>query len=120
MWTGETGDTCEIVAVIIDGKCFADDEMIIALVVRAKGLGKQQNRSSRAAPLIQMYQWRKREYVTDYLPKGRNAYFRIVPQRAYEEILTLHRLGLLEKVGRSLKTSNCIESLMALIGAEDR
>jgi len=54
--------------------------------------------------------------VIDYLPKGRNAYFRILLHRAYEEILTLHRLGLFEKLGRSLKTSNCIESLMALIG----
>ncbi|CBH23629.1 transposase [Salinibacter ruber M8] len=28
-----------------------------------------------------------------------------------EETLTLHRLGLFEELGRSLKTTNCIESL---------
>lgn len=37
-------------------------------------------------------------------------------QEALEESLTLHRLGLFEKLGRSLKTTNCIESLMALVG----
>ena len=30
--------------------------------------------------------------------------------------MTLHRLGLFEKLGRSLKTTNSIESIMALIG----
>ena len=29
--------------------------------------------------------------------------------------MTLHRLGLFEKLAKSLKTSNCIESIMALI-----
>ena len=33
-----------------------------------------------------------------------------------EETLTLHRLGLFRELGISLKTTNCIESLMALIG----
>ncbi len=33
-----------------------------------------------------------------------------------EETLTLHRLGLFKELGTSLKTTNCIESLMALIG----
>lgn len=28
-----------------------------------------------------------------------------------EETLTLHRLGLFEELGRSLKTTNCIENL---------
>jgi len=32
-----------------------------------------------------------------------------------EETLTLHRLGLFRELGISLKTTNCIESLMALI-----
>ncbi len=30
--------------------------------------------------------------------------------------MTLHRLGLFKELGTSLKTTNCIESLMALIG----
>jgi transposase-like protein len=33
-----------------------------------------------------------------------------------EETLTLHRLGLFQELGISFKTTNCIESLMALIG----
>jgi transposase-like protein len=33
-----------------------------------------------------------------------------------EETLTLHRLGLFRELGTSFKTTNCIESLMALIG----
>jgi putative transposase len=37
-------------------------------------------------------------------------------EEGLEEPLTRHRLGLLEELGRSLKTTNCIESLMALIG----
>jgi putative transposase len=37
-------------------------------------------------------------------------------EEGLEETLTLHRLGLFEKLGTSLKTTNCIESLMALIG----
>ena len=32
-----------------------------------------------------------------------------------EETLTLHRLGLFTKLGRSLKTTNCIESVMSLV-----
>jgi len=30
--------------------------------------------------------------------------------------LTLHRLGLFEKLGRGLKTTNCIKSITALMG----
>ena len=33
-----------------------------------------------------------------------------------EETLTLHRLGLFEALGRSLKTTNCLESIMAQVG----
>ena len=37
-------------------------------------------------------------------------------EEGLEETLTLHRLGLFEELGKSLNTTNCIESLMALIG----
>jgi len=37
-------------------------------------------------------------------------------EEGFEECLTLHRLGLFGKLGLSLKTSNCIESLMSQIG----
>lgn len=33
-----------------------------------------------------------------------------------EETLTLHRLGVFQELGISFKTSNCIESLMSLVG----
>jgi len=36
-------------------------------------------------------------------------------EEGLEETLTLHRLGLFEKLGKSFKTSNSIESLMSLI-----
>jgi len=38
----------------------------------------------------------------------------------FEETLTLHRLGLFEELGRSFKTTNCIENLNALIGRRTR
>ncbi|WP_423824359.1 transposase [Salinibacter ruber] len=37
-------------------------------------------------------------------------------QEGLEETLTLHRLGLFDELGRSLKTTNCIESLMGDVG----
>jgi len=188
-------DAYDIVALIIDGKRCAEDEMIIALGITlegkkvllgftqagtenasvckeflstllerglridegllcvmdgSKGISKAVEQVFGAYALIQRCQWHKRENVVDYLPKGRKAAFRRLLQRAYEqptyeaakgalmrvtkelsllnesavrsleegleETLTLHRLGLFEKLGTSLKTSNCIESLMSLIG----
>jgi transposase-like protein len=188
-------DHHDIVALIIDGKTFKEDEMIIALGVTIEGkkviLGFIQAGTENAVVckeflndllergfkveegvlcvidgskgirkavedilgrfvLIQRCQWHKRENVVSYLSKGDQATFRKHLQRAYEEptyeqakealkkvkrelslinesavrsleegleeTLTLHRLGLFEKLGRSLKTTNCIESIMALIG----
>jgi len=37
-------------------------------------------------------------------------------EEGLEETLTLHRLGLFRELGISFKTTNCIESLMALVG----
>ena len=188
-------DNYDIVALIIDGKTFREDEMIIALGVTVEGekviLGFIQAGTENAVVcrdflnsllerglkigrgvlcvmdgskgikkaveeilgryvLIQRCQWHKREDVVSYLPKGQQEVFRRKLQRAYqqctyerakaalyqikkelslinesavrsleeglEETLTLHRLGLFEKLGKSLKTTNCIESIMALIG----
>jgi putative transposase len=188
-------DPYNLVALIIDGKRFADDEMIIALGLTIEGekilLGFTQAATENASvckefltsllerglridegvlcvmdgskgirkaveevfgryALIQRCQWHKRENVVEYLSKGRKAHFRTLLQRAYEQptyegakgaltrvkkelsllnesavrsleegleqTLTLHRLGLFEKLGRSLKTTNTIESIMALIG----
>ena len=187
----------DIVAVFIDGKTFADDEMVIALGVTIAGekiiLGFVQTAtenkrvisqflrslrdrgldagrgvlfvvdgakglrsailavfSGRAA--IQRCQWHKRENVISYLPKKEQPYWRKRLQRAYErstyeeakrelkqihrelehvnqsaaasleegleETLTLHRLGVFAVLGRSLKTTNCIESVNSM--AEER
>ena len=188
-------DGYEIVALIIDGKAFREDEMIVALGVTVEGekvvVGFIQTGTENASVckdflhsllergldirqgvlcvmdgskgirkavegvlggcvLIQRCQWHKRENVVSYLSKEHQDIFRRKLQRAYqeptyerakavlyqikrelslinesavrsleeglEETLTLHRLGLFEELGRSLKTTNCIESLMALIG----
>ena len=37
-------------------------------------------------------------------------------EEGLEETLTLHRLGLFKELGRSFKTTNCMENLNALIG----
>jgi transposase-like protein len=37
-------------------------------------------------------------------------------QEGLEETLTLHQLGLFDELGKSLKTTNCIESLMGDVG----
>lgn len=188
-------DEFNIVAIIMDGKVFYDDEMIVALGVTVEGrkviLGYTQAGTENAAvckeflrglldrglkieegilcivdgsksfrksvedvfsgyALIQRCQWHKRENVLRYLPKGKQEAFRKKLQSAYEEptyedakkalnkvkkelslinesavrsleegleeTLTLHRLGLFEELGKSLKTTNCIESLMSQIG----
>jgi len=187
----------DLVAVFLDGKSFADDQMVIAVGVDLEGhkhiLGfvqtNTENKRSisqflksligrgldvsngllavidgakglRAAlldafpgrVLIQRCQWHKRENVVSYLAKGDQKYWRSRLQKAYqrptykeakrelskirqelsvinesavasldegfEETLTLHRLGLFGLLGRSLKTTNIIESINAQ--AEDR
>lgn len=185
----------DIVAVIIDGKTFQDDEMIIALGITMEGekviLGFVQAATENASvvkeflvglvergldvergvlclidgskgirkavqdvfgghALVQRCQIHKRKNVVSYLPKRSQATYRRLLQKAYEEptyegakrklgkirqqlcrinesaarsldegleeMLTLHRLGLMSKLGKSLKTTNCIESVMALVG----
>ena len=180
----------DVVAMFVDGKSFADDEMVIALGVTVNGdkhflgfvqTGTENERSIsqffqslidrgldmscgllvvidgskgfRAAvrkvfqkrALVQRCQWHKRENIVSYLPKKDQAYWRKCLQRAYErpsynearqellkirskltiinesavrsldegfeETLTLHRLGLFPLLGRSLKTTNIIESV---------
>lgn len=187
----------EVVAVFLDGKSFAEDEMVIALGVTMKGdkviLGFIQTQTENAVViksflrslkdrgldlsagalvvldgakglrsgvqavfkgqvLIQRCQWHKRENVVSYLPKTEQKSWRGRLQRAYqrptyeeasealeglreeldeinqsaaasleeglEETLTLHRLGVFPLVGRSLKTTNILESVNAL--AEQR
>jgi transposase-like protein len=185
----------DLVALVLDGKSFAQDEMVLALgitiegkkvilgfvqtatenarVLRefledligrglriesgllcildgSKGIRKAVEEVFGAKALVQRCQWHKRENVVSYLPKTRQDAIRRGLQRAYEEpsyegakkalekvkkeislinesavrsleegleeTLTLHRLGLFEELGKSLKTTNCMESLMAQIG----
>ena len=185
----------DIVALFMDGKSFAADEMILALGVTvegqkvvlgliqagtenegvtkaflndllgrglkieegilcvidgAKGLRSAIRKVFRDKALVQRCQWHKRENVVEYLPKSHQSSWRRRLQQAYEkptyeeakaalhrlkgelhllnvsalssleegmeETLTLHRLGLFADLGVSFKTTNCIESVMALVG----
>jgi len=187
----------DLVAVFLDGKSFAEDQMVIAVGVDLEGhkhvLGFVQTSTEnkrtisqflksltdrgldvsdgllavidgakglRAAllaafpgqVLIQRCQWHKRENVVSHLAKADQKYWRGRLQAAYqrptyaeakralqkirqelgdinesavasldegfEETLTLHRLGLFGLLGRSIKTTNIIESINAQ--AEER
>ena len=182
----------DIVAIIIDGKTFAKEQMVIAVGITITGrkvfLGFVQTATENALvckeflqylidrgllyrqgilfiidgskgirkaitnvfgiyALIQRCQWHKRENVVSYLPKSKQASMRKKLQHAYEkptykealnelnkcrselallnqsavrsldegleETLTLHRLGVFDVLGISLKTTNCLESINA-------
>ena len=186
----------DVVALLLDGKTFAEDEIVIALGITvtgekvilgfvqtatengpvcaaflrelierglqveqgllcvidgAKGLRKAIQTVFGDHGIVQRCQWHKRENIVRYLPKGQQAAWRRKLQAAYEqptyvlakaallrrrtelrllnasavtsldegfeETLTLHRLGLFGSLGISLKTTNCIESLNAQLGA---
>jgi len=182
----------DVVAIFLDGKTFADDEMVIALAVTlagdkhflgflqtgtenertitgflrslvergldvssgvlvvidgAKGLRAGVKNVFGSQVLIQRCQWHKRENVVAHLPRPEQKRWRRKLQSAYqrptyaeakrdlkairselrelnesavasldegfEETLTLHRLGLFPLLGRSLKTTNVLESVNA-------
>jgi len=188
-------DSYDIVAILIDGKVFQDDELIVALGITmagekvilgfvqsgtenaivcqeflenmlsrglkidngllcvvdgSKGLIKGAKKAFGGRVLIQRCHWHKRENVVSYLPKKKQDSIRKELQHAFdmptyseakeaisrvregltfinksavksldegiEEILTLHRLGMFEKLGKSLKTTNCMESLLSCVG----
>jgi transposase-like protein len=187
-------DQYDLVALILDGKTFADDTMVIALGITLRGDkvllgfvqtgtenattcaaflrdllerglraadgvlvvldgGKGLRRAVRdvlgAAAQVQRCTWHKRENVVAYLPKHLQATWRAKLQHAYrqptyaaaramldrlhgelrrlnedaarslaeglEETLTLHRLGLADRLGVSLLTTNGLESVLALV-----
>lgn len=182
----------DVGVLFLDGKTFAEDEMVIALGVTMKGdkvfLGFIQTETENAVVItsflrslkdrgldlsagalvvldgakglwsgvqaafkgqvvIQRCQWHKRENIVSHLPKAEQKNWRGRLQRAYqrptykearkaltdlrkeldevnqsaaasldegfEETLTLHRLGVFPLVGRSLKTTNVLESVNA-------
>lgn len=189
----------DLVGLFLDGKTFADQEMIIALGVTIdghkiplgfvqaasenervcrqfvdalidRGLQYQQgllclidgSKGLRAAltkalsgyVAIQRCQWHKRENVIAYLPKSQQHEVRKALHDAYdketynaakaalqalkpslalmnasalnsleeglEETLTLHRLGLMPQLKQSFRTTNCIESLNAMVAQRTR
>jgi transposase-like protein len=184
----------DVVAMVLDGKTFADATMVVALGITlsgdkrflgfvetdtenervltpflrsllergldisqgllvivdgGKGLRAAVKKAYGRRALVQRCQWHKRENVVSYLSKGEQASLRKRLQGAYnrpeydealaaltqihheleernqsaagsleeglEETLTLHRLGVYGVLGRSLKTTNCLESVNALI-----
>lgn len=185
----------DFVALLLDGKTFAEDAMVIALGITltgekvilgfvqtatehepvcaaflrelverglraeqgllvvldgTKGLRKAIQTVFGGQALVQRCQWHKREHVVRYLPKTQQPTWRRKLQAAYErptyaeakaallrvrreltlinesavrsldegleETLTLHRLGLFGSLGISLKTTNCLESLLSQVG----
>ena len=184
----------DVVAVVLDGKTFADATMVIALGITlsgekrclgfvetdtenervltlflrslvergldlsqgvlvildgGKGLRSAVRKAFRHGALVQRCQWHKRENVVSHLAKSEQAVWRQRLQRAYnrpeydealtaletlhgelddrnqsaagslteglDETLTLYRLGLYGVLGRSLKTTNGLESVNALV-----
>ncbi len=184
----------DLVALMLDGKTFAEDEMVAAIGVTitgekvllgfvqtatenrkvcaaflrelverglradlgllvvtdgAKGLHAAVREVFGAAAVLQRCQWHKRENVLAYLPDRHRATFRRKLQAAYdqptydkakrvlgkvraelmllnasavasldegvEETLTLHRLGVFQELGTSLKTTNALESIHARV-----
>ncbi len=185
----------DIIAVIMDGKTFAEEEIIVALGVTIDGrkvaLGIEQTATENKTAikqfinklierglnyrdgllfvidgskgiiaavkeffkeyaLIQRCQFHKRENVVSYLNCKQATHYKYAMQNAYkkhsyeaaknelnkicgelrrinisasesllegmEETLTLHKLGLSRELGKSLSTTNCIESIMSQIG----
>jgi transposase-like protein len=184
----------DLVAILLDGKTFAEDEMVVAVGVTitgekvllgfvqtatenrkvcaiflrelverglrselgllvvtdgAKGLHAAVREVFGATAILQRCQWHKRENVLEYLSQRHRPTFRRKLQAAYEEptyekakralgkiraelvllnasaassldegleeTLTLHRLGIFEALGTSLKTTNALESIHARV-----
>lgn len=187
-------DRYDLVTLVLDGKRFAEDTMVIALGITLRGekvlLGFVQTGTENADVCatflrhlldrglrvdegllvvldggkglrravrevfgdqtpVQRCTWHKRENVVAYLPKHLQAAWRAKLQQAYhqptyaaahtildrlhgelrrlnedaarslaeglEETLTLHRLGLADRLGISLNTTNGLESILALV-----
>ncbi|MFH1831127.1 MAG: transposase [Pseudomonadota bacterium] len=125
------------------------DEGVLVVVDGSKGLLAGIRKALAGRVLIHRCNWHKRENVVSYVSKEEQPVLRKRLQRAYdrptydeskrelmkirrdledrnqsavgsldegfEETLTLHRLGVFPLVGKSLKTTNCMESVNALI-----
>ena len=125
------------------------DQGLLCVIDGSKGLRKAVRAAFGSQAVVQRCQWHKRENVVAYLPKRQQAMWRRELQQAYErpsypeakdallrlrselrllnesavksldegfeETLTLHRLGVFGALGASLKTTNCLESINALV-----
>lgn len=124
-------------------------EGVLAVIDGSKGLRAAVLKAFRGRSEIHRCQWHKRENVVAHLPKAEQPLWRRRLQKAYErptyeeakkqlleirsqlddinqsavrsldegfeETLTLHRLGVFAVLGRSLKTTNCLESINSQI-----
>lgn len=127
---------------------FNVEQGILAVIDGSKGLSGALKQAFPKRVVIQRCQWHKRENVVSYLAKSDQEQMRQWLQQAYDrptfaeadealkaiasnlqganqsaraslaeglkETLALHRLGVFAKIGKSFKTSNCIESVNAL------
>ncbi len=125
------------------------DEGVLAVVDGSKGLISGVRKVFADKVLIQRCQWHKRENIVSYVSKVEQTPLRQRLQRAYErptyaeskselmrirvglkeqnlsavasmdegleETLTLHRLEVFSLLGKSLKTTNCLESINAMV-----
>ncbi len=112
------------------------DAGLLCVIVGGKGLRKAVDKVFGDKAAVQHCQWHRRENVVSYLPtskqptyaKAKSAMARIRSElsllnasavgsldEGFEETLTLHRLGLFKELGRSFKTTNCIENLNSLV-----
>jgi len=141
----ENGKVCRDFLLQLQERGLKSEEKILFVIDGAKGLRKGIQTVFGKQAIVQRCQWHKRENVVAYLPKLEQSRFRKKLQKAYEtsrysqakqklsairkelqlinesavnsldegleETLCLHRLGLFEQLGISLKTTNCIESL---------
>ena len=155
----------DVVALVLDGKTFAESTMVVALGITmtgetrflgfvetdtenekvltpflrslvergldvsqgllvivdgGTGLRAAVRKAFRHRALVQRCQWHKRENVVSDVAKREQPVWRQRLQRAYtrpeyDETLTLQRLGVYGVLGRSLKTTNGLESINALI-----
>jgi transposase-like protein len=95
----------DVVALVLDGKRFAADTMVIALGITLHGekvlLGFVQTGTEHADVCARFL--RLNEDAAKSLAEG------------LEETLTLHRLGVADRLGPSLSTTNGLESILALV-----
>jgi len=129
---------------LVEDQGLSTNEEILFIIDGAKGLSKGIKAIFGKKAMIQRCQWHKRENVMSYLPKMHKSRMRKKLQKAYqkpiykdaraalevirkelklmnesaarsldeglEETLTLHKLDMFKELGRSFKTTNCIES----------